>query len=398
MYLLLIGGAVADAQDRLALVIGNGTYSESPLAFATADAQAMAQALQSAGFAVTLAKDLNTVDMRMALDEFVAHASNADAVLFYFAGHGVQVQNSTEYRNYLLPTDISPSAPANVIQNGIDVESDVLKRLASNLHSHTTIVILDACRLRALSSSQSVGITLSAEGTSGLARMSVPSGTFVAYATAPGQRALEDTATLPRHGTYTGALLEHITTPGIMIEQVFKRTRSDVELATHGAQSPREESSLRGDQDFFFMEASVNRAPSPITVRSSSMAGVPNGSSSNTEAGSAIELMISSIRQAPREQRMRTLARLLENRSFTLQPADIRELLRSFWIAARPKVMQLLDPALPRTIEPTQLLEFSYLIDRRDLVELLRDYDEKRRLSAPSPPTLDILEESMSRR
>jgi hypothetical protein len=128
------------------------------------------------------------------------------------------------------------------------------------------------------------------------------------------------------------------------------------------------------------------------------MAGVPNGSSSNTEAGSAIELMISSIRQAPREQRMRTLARLLENRSFTLQPADIRELLRSFWIAARPKVMQLLDPALPRTIEPTQLLEFSYLIDRRDLVELLRDYDEKRRLSAPSPPTLDILEESMSRR
>ncbi|MHC8308287.1 caspase family protein [Pseudomonas sp. GT1P32] len=375
------------------MVIGNGTYSESSLAFATADAQAMAQALQSAGFAVTLAKDLNTVDMRMALDEFVAHASNADAVLFYFAGHGVQVQNNTEYRNYLLPTDISPSAPGNIIQNGIDVESDVLKRLASNLHSHTTIVILDACRLRALSSSQSVGITLSAKGSSGLARMSVPSGTFVAYATAPGQRALEDTAALPKHGTYTGALLEHITTPGIMIEQVFKRTRSDVELATHGAQSPREESSLRGDQDFFFLDTSVNRTQSPITVRSGSTASSP----SNTEAGSAIELMISSIRQAPREQRMRTLARLLENRSFTLQPADIRELLRSFWIAARPKVLQLLDPALPRTIEPSQLLEYSYLIDRRDLVELLRDYDEKRRISAPSSPTLDILEESMSR-
>jgi len=397
MCLMLVFCAVSHAQDRLALVIGNGTYSDSPLAFATADAQAMAQALQHAGFAVTLANDLNTVDMRSALEDFVAQASNANVVLFYFAGHGVQVQNNTEYRNYLLPTDISPSAPANVIQNGIDVESDVLKRLASNLQPHTTIVILDACRLRALSSSQSVGITLSAKGASGLARMSVPSGSFVAYATAPGQRALEDTATLPKHGTYTGALLDHIATPDIMIEQVFKRTRSDVELATHGAQSPREESSLRADQDFFFIQTSVNRTQPPITLRSSSTSGLSSGSPGNIETGSAIELMISSIRQTPREQRMRTLTRLLENRSFTLQPADIRELLRSFWIAARPKVLELLDPALPRTIESKQLLEYSYLIDRRDLVELLRDYNAKLRISAPSPPTVDILEESMSR-
>jgi hypothetical protein len=378
------------------LVVGNGTYNESPLNFAAADADSIAQALQQAGFSVTLAKDLNTVDMRSALDEFVALASNADVVLFYFAGHGVQVQNNTEYRNYLLPIDISPSAPGNIIQNGIDVESDVLKRLASNVHSHTTIVILDACRLRALSSSQSVGITLSAKGTSGLARMTVPSGTFVAYATAPGQRALEDTAALPKHGTYTGALLDHIATPDITIEQVFKRTRSDVERATHGAQSPREESSLRGDQDFFFMETSVNRAPQPITLRSSSTSELQSGSP-HTSTGSAIELMIASVRQAPREHRMRTLARLLENRSFDLQPTDIRELLRSFWIAARPKVLQLLDPALPRTIEHTQLLEFSYLIDHRDLVTLLSDYHDKGRLSARFPPTMDILGESLSR-
>jgi hypothetical protein len=90
---------------------------ESPLAFATADAEEIAQALQHTGFSVTLAKDLNTVDMRSAIDEFAAHASNANVVLFYFAGHGVQVQNNTEYRNYLLPIDVSPSSPGNIIQN-----------------------------------------------------------------------------------------------------------------------------------------------------------------------------------------------------------------------------------------------------------------------------------------
>jgi hypothetical protein len=160
---------------------------------------------------------------------------SADVGLFYFAGHGVQIQG----RNYLIPTGVHIETESDVEYEGVDAGRILGKMEESGCQCN--IVILDACRDNPFARSYR-------SSARGLARMDAPLGSFVAYATAPGSVAADGKG---RNGLYTSYLLKYMTTPGITLEQVFKRVRDSVVDLTDGKQVPWESTSLRGD--FYFV-------------------------------------------------------------------------------------------------------------------------------------------------
>ena len=228
-------GATADKErKKTALVIGNSAYPASPLKNPAKDAKAMAKALRDVGFSVDERTNLNMLEMKQSIETFGKHIKEGGVGLFYYAGHGMQVNG----RNYLIPVDADIQGEAEVDFKAVDAGLVLAKMdMAKN---STNIVILDACRnnpfarsFRALNS--------------GLASMNAPSGTLIAYATAPGSVASDGTGA---NGLYTQEVIKAIKKPGLKIEDAFKLVRSGVQSQTQGKQVPWESSSLVGD--FYF--------------------------------------------------------------------------------------------------------------------------------------------------
>jgi len=230
--------APAQAEHRIALVIGNGAYKTAPLKNPTNDAQDMASALREMGFDVTLKVNVNHRDMEEAVRSFGVKLKQGGLGLFYYAGHGVQVAGE----NYLIPVDTKVDAEADVKFGALNAGM-VLARM-EDAGNGLNIVILDACRTNPFSRS-----FRTAE--QGLARMDAPKGSIIAYATAPG-RVAADSVGSGRNGVYTGFLLQHMRTPGLKVEEALKRVRADVVRVTVDKQVPWESSSLIGD--FYFMQ------------------------------------------------------------------------------------------------------------------------------------------------
>jgi len=149
---------------------------------------------------------------------------------FFFAGHGAQVGGS----NYLIPVGGSIQSETDVPDEALDAAS-VLRRL-EDARIKVALVILDACR-----DNPYAGASRSASR--GLGRMNVPTGTIVAYATAPGSTAADGSG---NNGVYTEQLVRQLKTPNLDIKEVFDRTAQEVERITNGKQRPREEIGLRG--------------------------------------------------------------------------------------------------------------------------------------------------------
>ena len=229
--------AVSFAFKRLALVIGNSEYVHGGnLKNPSNDARAMQGALERLGFAVLRHENCAQKEMKMAIDYFGRKLDGHEVGLFFYAGHGVQVGGA----NYLIPVDARLELEKDVEYDCVRADRVLAKMEAAG--SDTNIVILDACRDNPFERSW----RRSGKG-GGLAFMNAPSGSLIAYATSPGQTAADGAGT---NGIYTGALLEHIQTPGISILQMFQRVRSDVMNRTGDRQVPWESTSLRGD--FFF--------------------------------------------------------------------------------------------------------------------------------------------------
>src|SRR5581483_1974409 len=226
------------ANRRIALVIGNGSYANAPpLKNPTNDANDMADALAKLGFNVARGIDLNQRQMKAMIREFGQKLKSGGQGLFYFAGHGVQLRG----RNYLIPVDASIQSETDVEDQGVD--ANLIMGLMDEAGNALNVVILDACGNNPFSRScRSVS--------SGLAQMDAPSGTLIAYATAPGSVASDGSV---RNGLYTQELLKNMAVPGLSIEEVFKRVRVAVRSATGGKQTPWESSSLTGD--FYFSGA-----------------------------------------------------------------------------------------------------------------------------------------------
>ena len=235
-----------DAERRVALVIGNGDYKENPLRNPVNDANAMADTLSSLGFKVLLGKNLGWQAMRRKIIEFGDEINRGGVGLFYYAGHGIQAGG----RNYLIPIGAQIKREAEVRAEGISLES-VLARM-EGARNGLNILILDACRSNPYSRSFRSG------GSAGLAQVSAPRGTFIAYATAPGMVAADGSG---NHGLYTESLIGNLKAPGQTIERIFKKVRVEVARKTGNKQVPWDESSLMGD---FYFRPEKGQSPEPL--------------------------------------------------------------------------------------------------------------------------------------
>jgi len=237
--LLGLGSAIAQdrglAERRVALVIGNAGYKTSPLKNPLNDSRDMGKALRGLGFEVIERQNLSREGFSSVVREFGDKLRGASVGLFYFAGHGVQVKG----RNFLVPVDADIAREDEVPYRSFEV-NEVLDKMDS-ARTPVNLVVLDACRnnpfARSFKTSQI-----------GLAQMDAPTGTLIAFATAPGSVAQDGEA--GANGLYTGALLKHIGTPGMAVEQMFKRVRVDVVAGSKNSQVPWESSSLSRDFSF----------------------------------------------------------------------------------------------------------------------------------------------------
>ncbi|MEO1264245.1 MAG: caspase family protein [Pseudomonadota bacterium] len=250
LFCLLVGVLVcfataraADPRARMALVIGNGSYAESPLVNPVRDADRMGRALEAVGFEVTVVRNATRARLKSAIETFgtKVRAHGADA-LFYFAGHAVQ----TARDNYLLPvgTDIRDERDVQFKA----VELGVVFRALQGRGEAASIIVLDACRSDAVP-------RLARSLKPGLAPATPPLNSYLAFATAPGKVAFDGAGA---NSPYTAALAEAVATPGASLEDVFIATRRQVIAATEGRQVPWERSSLI--HSFRFQDAAPDQA------------------------------------------------------------------------------------------------------------------------------------------
>ena len=239
----------APAEPRLALVIGNGGYASAPLANPGNDARLISSALAETGFDVRTLVDADKRGMKAAVRDFSARLRSAgpDAVaVFYYAGHGVQVDG----RNYLIPVRARIDTAADLEFEAMEAQWALDKIGESGVP--LSLFILDACRNNPFRS-------LSRAASRGLARMDAPTGSILSFSTAPGKAARDgDGANSP----FTAALAEAIRAPGLKVEDVFKETRRRVVDVTGGEQTPWESSSLIGD--FYFTPGSGGGAANAL--------------------------------------------------------------------------------------------------------------------------------------
>ena len=228
---------------RTALVIGNAAYAESPLQNAVKDAVDITALLRRLSFEVTFLRDVPLQEMQEAVNAFNLRLRQGGIGLFYFAGHGIQMDGE----NYLIPINARIARQRDVRDQALPM-GRILGAM-EDANNGLNILILDACRNLPFSRSWRTRQV-------GLAPPPAARGTLIAYATAPGGMAADGAG---ENGVYTKHLLQTMALPGLSIEQVFKQVRYGVVTETEGKQTPWESSSLLGD--FAFMPAQADLVP-----------------------------------------------------------------------------------------------------------------------------------------
>jgi tetratricopeptide (TPR) repeat protein len=252
------------AKPRVALVIGNAKYETAvgPLRNAVNDAKAVAKTLRGLGFFVNEEHNVTRDELFEAVAGFRAKIKEAEVALFYYAGHGISVAGS----NYLIPIK-SGYAPAAADENALrmlaetklfNAEQVVAEMSAAG--GRCNLVILDACRNTPVARDPA---TRDASRAGGLTEMKPPAGSLIAFATDAGHTAQDGTGA---NGLYTGELVQHLRTPGLTIEQVFKRTRAGVMQQSRGTQVPAEYSRLVGE-DIYLAGLTAVDPPEPATPK-----------------------------------------------------------------------------------------------------------------------------------
>ena len=231
---------------RIALVIGNGAYSAvTALRNPQNDARVLAKGLRDIGFEVSEGIDLDRAAMDKMLREFMRSALTAQTVVVFYSGHGMQIDG----KNYLLPVDVRTDTVRNLRSGVTDVDV-LLAGLDGQIR--TSIVILDACRNNPLERTVAdAGANRSVEARAGLAAPAAlgagatrGAGTLIAFATAPGQVALDGEGV---NSPFTAALVRHLGTPGLEVQQMLTRVRAEVVASTKSKQVPWSNSSLLGE-------------------------------------------------------------------------------------------------------------------------------------------------------
>jgi len=212
------------AQQKYALVIGNGQYSNfGSLKNAVNDANDVAAALQGLGFTVdkVINGDLSRMESAAVKLRNQLGANRNAYGFFFYAGHGVQWQGE----NYLIPVDANIPDSDFLRQRAVSVQAilDMLNKTKNALN----IIVLDACR--------DFPAVWTRSADRGLAVVHPPTDSIIMYATGAGRTASDGTG---RNGLFTTHLLKHLTTPGIEVNELFRRTMSDVARASNSEQRP----------------------------------------------------------------------------------------------------------------------------------------------------------------
>ena len=205
----------AEVGKRYALVIGNSEYKNaSALVNPVNDARAVCKALRTMQFEVDCRENLKQRGaFKEAVSDFTRKVTPADTALFYYAGHGLELEGE----NYLVPTEADIRSKAYVEDEAVRVNF-VFEEL-NMAKARLSIVILDACRNNPFSRVRSLS------GTGLAIPNSIPAGSIIIFPTSPGKVALDGAGA---NGVFTGHLIQHIATPGITIEEMFKRVINGV--------------------------------------------------------------------------------------------------------------------------------------------------------------------------
>jgi hypothetical protein len=247
--LSLLSASPSAAEKRVALVVGNSAYQNiTKLDNPSHDAVLMADTLLGLGFTLIGGRaqlDLDKAALDTSVQNFGRQVQGADVALFYYAGHGVQVNGA----NYLVPVSANPTREADVDFQMVDV--NLVLRQMQGSGTRLNMVILDACRnnpfgARGLRSSDG-----------GLAQMRAPEGTLISYATQPGSVAQDGS---DGHSPYTKALATTIQQAGLDIFQTFNQVGLAVKRETGGSQQPWVSSSPI-DGTFYFAAPAAASAP-----------------------------------------------------------------------------------------------------------------------------------------
>ena len=237
---LLVSGNAALADKRVAFVVGNGAYKNvTPLPNPAIDARSMAALLRNVGFDVVEGTNLTRDKMTEKLLDFGKRAEGADVALFFYAGHGIAVNGT----NYLLPIDADLKSEMDVkLGAAINVDLTLDQTMGD---AKVKLVFLDACRDNPFAAKiRSAKATRSVSVESGLAEMKSGEGTLIAFATGPGQTALDgETGT---NSPFTRALMANIAAPGVEIQQAMTRVRAQVNEETNKNQLPWGHTNLIG--------------------------------------------------------------------------------------------------------------------------------------------------------
>jgi hypothetical protein len=234
----------ANAEKRVALVVGNSGYQHSPtLTNPANDANDIAAALKSLGFEVLLGLDLDKRGFDLKVREFARALSQADTAVFFYAGHGLQVS----LQNYLVPVDATIDREQDLDFEVVRLDL-VLKHMELEREGKTSIVFLDACRDNPFAGN--LARTMGTRSTNigrGLAQVQTGVGTFIAYSTQPGNVAADGAG---RNSPFASALKRHMADPGHNLTAIMIDVRKDVLEETKGRQVPWDHSALT--KDFYF--------------------------------------------------------------------------------------------------------------------------------------------------
>jgi uncharacterized caspase-like protein len=309
------------AASKVALVIGNGTYAHAnPLPNPTNDAADISASLEKLGFTVFGGNDLNYVDMGAKIGEFAEAAEDAEVTLFFYAGHGVQVNG----RNFLIPVNAKLEREATLQFEAIDSEM-VLSVMSGP--GKTAIALLDACRdnplPRSFSRSRSSGVA------QGLAAPNMDGGgMLIGFATSPQQTAADGTQG-SRNSPFTAALLKHINTPGLEIQSLMTRVKSEVYASTKKEQQPWHNSSLR--DEFYLVPHAKSDAEQPTPTPERQTVEVEWDAIKNAKSAAVLNAFIAKHTNQP------VYLALAQERLDELQQQKTSAVLDSFIIKKKPE-------------------------------------------------------------
>lgn len=283
-----LAAGLVQAADRVALLVGNNQYAATPLRNAVNDARDLAEALKELGFKVIVRENASRREMIEGIREFGQALEGASTALFFYAGHAMQFKD----RNYLIPIDAAMGSEEDITFFSVEI-GQIFDRM-DRARTRFNFIILDACRDNPFAASFKLT-------SAGLAQMSSPSGTMIAYATAPGSVAADGYG---RNGIYTKHILQNIRVADLPVEIMFKRVREGVERETRKLQTPWDSSSLKGD---FAFNAS--------SARATTASGPASGPSADTTLGIEREFWVS-VRDSNRPEDIRAYLDKYPNGNF----------------------------------------------------------------------------------